>query len=410
MIRSYRATARATATLAVAAIAACSDAGITNVVADEPNIPTAPLFAIIPTPAQVVIQGTDLGAFGPFIANQSGRVTTEFWDNPSADNDGTLSPPAFRCNIGLFASGNHSLNCKNQALGSAANAGGYDTYWGDGAQLRDPSSFMFSGAYSYNVTLKASYAGFNSTLGYFTRDIAGYHFNVLPAFSARTINSAVVINTGGANWGFYITNTFNPDLAGCDIANSAQSACSDALGGFGSQLFQQFALFMNPAQTGYLVGFEDNELEVGGVRDSDYNDYIVSVDPIAYEPPPPVANTLGCSPGYWKNHNFPAGYSKNQLFSATSFGGSTFENAFPGKTLQQVLSQGGGGLTALGRQTVSAYFNAVVYGTFEKTPKQVIDAFNAAAPSDKSAMTALQNQFESLTDVNGRSCTNPTGK
>ncbi|MBC8086336.1 MAG: hypothetical protein H7Z40_03665 [Phycisphaerae bacterium] len=406
MVQSYRGTARATAALLVAFTAACSDAGITNVIPDEPSIPTAPLFAITPPPAQVVIQGTDLGAFAnTFIANHTGRALGEFWDNISADN-----VPANRCNIGSFAAGTMSNNCRNETPGSWLNSGGYDKYWGDGAEFRDPSSFMFSGAYSYNVTLKGAFAGVSSTIGYFTRDITGYHFFPLPAFSARTVNSTTVINTGGANWGFYITNTFNPDLAGCDIANSAQSACSDALGGFNSQLFQQFALFMNPAQTGYLVGIEDNELEVGGVRDSDYNDYIVSVAPIAYEPPPPVANTLGCSPGYWKNHNFPAGYSKSQLFSSTSIGGSTFENAFPGMTLQQVLSQGGGGLAALGRQTVSAYFNAVVYATFEKTPKQVIDAFNTAAPSNKSAMSALQGEFEALTDVNGRTCTNPTGK
>lgn len=386
--------------------AACSDNAPTSALENTAH-PNAPQFAIIPSPSQVVIQGIDAGDFRSFVANFSGRDTSEFWDNHSADEDGTLSPPAYRCNSGFFASGNFSLNCKNEALGSGANAGGYDKFWGDGAKLYDPSSFMFNGTYSYNITLKGSFAGASSTIGYFTRDITGYHYTPLVDFSARIINSTAVINTGGANWGFYITNSFNTDLAGCDIANPTQSACSDATGGFSSQLFQQHALFMNTTQTGYLVGIEDNRLEVGGTRDSDYNDYMISVDPIAYDPPV-VGNSLGCSPGYWKNHNFPAGYSKTQLFSQTSFGGSTFENAFPGKTLQQVLELGGGGLNALGRQTVSAYFNALTINTFEKTAKQVIDGFNGVFPGTN--YDTLKNEYEALTDINGRTCPNPTGK
>lgn len=408
MLRMHRAQSRAAATmLVVLAAAACSDSGITNV-AEEPAIRSVPQFAIIPTPAQVIVQGTDLGSFNTYLANFSGRATTEFWDNLSADNDPTLTPPAFRCSIGFFASGNWSDTCKNQTAGTSANKGGYDTYWADGPQNRDPSSFMFNGTYSYNVTLKGAVSTFNSTIGWFTRDITGYHFNPVPAWSAKTINHSIVINTGGANWGLYITNTFNPDFQGCGVVTS-QSACSDALGGFSAQEYQQFAMFMNPAQTSYLVGIEDNELEVGGVRDSDYQDYIVAVEPIAYEPPV-IANSLGCSPGYWKNHNFPAGYSKNQLFSATSFGGSTFENAFPGMTLQQVLSQGGGGLAALGRQTVSAFFNGIAIATFEKSGKKVIDEFNAAVPGSTNQYNALKDTFENLTDINGRTCPNPTGK
>ncbi len=59
----------------------------------------------------------------------------------------------------------------------------------------------------------------------------------------------------------------------------------------------------------------------------------------------------GCTPGYWKqSQHFDSwtGYSPSTQFSAV------FENAFPGKTLLQVLEQGGGGLNALGRHTVAA--------------------------------------------------------
>jgi hypothetical protein len=113
----------------------------------------------------------------------------------------------------------------------------------------------------------------------------------------------------------------------------------------------------------------------------------------------------GCSPGYWKNHKFPAGYSKTDTFA------SVFGNAVYGaKTLQQVLSTGGGGVTALGRQTVSAFFNAVVYSDFGYTPAEVISMFNDAVPGTSAEQNALKDLFEGLTDVKGRRCTNPTGK
>ncbi len=99
----------------------------------------------------------------------------------------------------------------------------------------------------------------------------------------------------------------------------------------------------------------------------------------------------GCSPGYWKQSqhtgNWPAPYTPGTLF------GSVFENAFPGKTLLQVLTQGGGGLNALGRQTVAALLNAsstaVDYGY---TASEVIAKFNAAYPGGN--YDALKNDLE----------------
>lgn len=118
-------------------------------------------------------------------------------------------------------------------------------------------------------------------------------------------------------------------------------------------------------------------------------------------PPPPPSNQ-GCSPGYWKNHTavgkWPAPYTPNEQFSAV------FENAFPGKTLEQVLSTGGGGLTALGRQTVGALLNAAKLGApnFGLSSTQVINMFNSVFPGGNYG--ALQTTFENLTDVNGRVC------
>ena len=86
----------------------------------------------------------------------------------------------------------------------------------------------------------------------------------------------------------------------------------------------------------------------------------------------------GCTPGYWKqSHHFDSwvGYTPNQQFS------SVFENAFPGKTLLQVLNLGGGGLNALGRHTVAALLNAASSGVdFDLSTAQVIAAFNGVFP------------------------------
>ncbi|MDH4132093.1 MAG: hypothetical protein OEV95_09855 [Gemmatimonadota bacterium] len=88
----------------------------------------------------------------------------------------------------------------------------------------------------------------------------------------------------------------------------------------------------------------------------------------------------GCTPGYWKQpHHFdswPAPYQPTDLFSAY------FEDAFPGKTLLQVLSTGGGKLIALGRHTVAALLNSASSGVdYNLTTAEVIAEFNATYPA-----------------------------
>ena len=65
----------------------------------------------------------------------------------------------------------------------------------------------------------------------------------------------------------------------------------------------------------------------------------------------------GCTPGYWKqSHHFdswPAPYTPTMLFSDVFA-----DDPFPGKTLHDVLKQGGGHIKALGRHTVAALLNA----------------------------------------------------
>lgn len=113
--------------------------------------------------------------------------------------------------------------------------------------------------------------------------------------------------------------------------------------------------------------------------------------------PPPPSGGQGCTPGYWKQSqhfdSWTAPYTPNTLFS------SVFDDAFPGKTLLQVLSAGGGGLTALGRHTVAALLSSahagVNYGV--STPAEVIGAFNAAYPG--SDYTTLKDRFERFNEA-----------
>lgn len=109
----------------------------------------------------------------------------------------------------------------------------------------------------------------------------------------------------------------------------------------------------------------------------------------------PPRGGQGCTPGYWRqSHHFDSwvGYTPNQAFS------TVFANAFPGKTMSQVVALGGGGLNALGRMTVAALLNASSSAvSFDMTPRQVIDAFNTAfASGDRRRIEDLKNQLDML--------------
>jgi len=79
---------------------------------------------------------------------------------------------------------------------------------------------------------------------------------------------------------------------------------------------------------------------------------------------------------------------------------SVFENAFPGKTLLQVLGLGGGGLNALGRHTVSALLNAASADVFyDYTASDVINKFNALYPTKQcNGYENLKNDFASFNE------------
>jgi hypothetical protein len=115
-------------------------------------------------------------------------------------------------------------------------------------------------------------------------------------------------------------------------------------------------------------------------------------------PPPPPPPAKGCTPGYWKVKphldSWPAtGFTTGQSFQS-AFG----VNAFPGMTLHQVVSQGGGQLKALGRHTVAALLNSAHPGVpYGLTTAQVIGAFQAAYASGD--YEATKSIFETLNEM-----------
>jgi hypothetical protein len=99
----------------------------------------------------------------------------------------------------------------------------------------------------------------------------------------------------------------------------------------------------------------------------------------------------GCTPGYWKQtqhfDSWPAPYTPDMLFKDAGF-----DDAFPGMTLLQVLSQGGGKLIALGRHTVAALLSSASSGVnYNLTTAQVISMFNSTYPATNYG--PLKDQF-----------------
>lgn len=112
-------------------------------------------------------------------------------------------------------------------------------------------------------------------------------------------------------------------------------------------------------------------------------------------PPPPSGGGQGCTPGYWKQSqhqaSWLAGYAPSDPFAAH------LEDAFPGRTLLQVLGLGGGGLEALGRHAVASLLNAASENVDSGwTPQQVVDAFNGAFPGGD--LEGVKNRFEAVNE------------
>jgi len=286
--RTTRRGTTAFAALVLGILSACSNEQMDNAVLTHAT-PQA-----VANPGDIVA-GTDAGAFiNAIVPTQATRNVGAFWDNISADG---ISPyPVSACNAGYFAVGLLPVTCGNEISppNSFNNQGGFagGTYWGKTADATKPASFMFNGANSYTVTQLGGWRGGNSEVGWF--EIVGGNkvFHAIPAWGNGTgVNTAIVVPAGN-NWGFYIRNTFNPQIGGC---GDADTDCSDATGDWNDPppARQQFALFMNSTSNRFLVAGEDNQLLLepnGANLDSDYNDYFWSVTRNA--PPPPLDLTI----------------------------------------------------------------------------------------------------------------------
>jgi hypothetical protein len=109
----------------------------------------------------------------------------------------------------------------------------------------------------------------------------------------------------------------------------------------------------------------------------------------------------GCTPGYWRQtqhfDTWTAPYAPTTQFSAV------FANAFPGKTLHDVVRLGGGGLNALGRSAVAALLNAASTTVhYDYTVAQVVSRFNTALASMNRAQ--IENQKNEFDFLNNQGC------
>ena len=256
---------------AMAFLSACSaDRTMGPVVNSAPAI-----SALVVSAATVINPGTPAGSFTGFTANNSIRGQSEFWDNLSADVNSVSM--INECNIGFYAVGTIRSDCINATSGSYANRGGYTKYFGDGPGSNDATAFSFAPGFTYTATLKGTYAGGDSEVGYYTLVGGTYTWVPVREWSLKQVDHSLTINTTGT-WGFYITNSSLSPTGGC---NGTKYYCSAANGGYQSTPYQQFALFANSSETSFLVGSEDNLLELfpnaPNYRDSDYNDFIWSV-------------------------------------------------------------------------------------------------------------------------------------
>jgi hypothetical protein len=111
---------------------------------------------------------------------------------------------------------------------------------------------------------------------------------------------------------------------------------------------------------------------VGPWSDGFAGGQVASVDVVVPEGcTPPVIG--GCTIGFWKNHQsvWPGDYDPSDSFDALV----GVADAFPGKTLLQVLNLSGTPLNNLGKQFVAALLNAES-GIYPLSVQEVKDLFN----------------------------------
>jgi uncharacterized repeat protein (TIGR01451 family) len=162
-----------------------------------------------------------------------------------------------------------------------------------------------------------------------------------------------------------VTNTGDVDLSGVEVTDEMVPNCDYFIG----HLEHGKSFTYTCSADNVTTGFENVACVAGYYGGGTFTDCDPSTVVII------EGGGQGCTPGYWKQkHHFGSWtdpYTPDTLFM------HVFEGAFPGKTLLEVLGQGGGGLIALGRHTVAALLNAASPNvSYDMSVDEVIQEFN----------------------------------
>ena len=189
-----------------------------------------------------------------------------------------------------------------------------------------------------------------------------------------------------------VTNAGDQDLDNVMVTDMLAPECDRDIGSLAAGASVSYICTV-PNVT---VGFE-NEACVEGQRNGVMVD---DCDPSTVEIPPPPGGGQGCTPGFWKQSqhfdSWTAPYTPDTPFS------DVFEDAFPGMTLLDAASNGGGGLDALGRHTVAALLNAASPDvSYDQSVSDVVGGFNDVFPGSKKEYEGLKDV---LNDLNEQGC------
>ncbi|HEX6134064.1 MAG TPA: hypothetical protein VFZ24_08870 [Longimicrobiales bacterium] len=202
-----------------------------------------------------------------------------------------------------------------------------------------------------------------------------------PAFSLQSGQCALIAQAGGAVFDVTVTETAEPGF----VLDS---------------IVRYNATFVNGQQP-YQIATLDKQLLTSGTSATGWASGGTPLRGsliVYYNRAEEVPTGEGCTPGYWKQPQHFAYWTAP--YTPSTWFADVFSDAFPGMTLLDVASLGGGGLKALGRHAVAALLNAanpsVDYGM---TAGEVIAAFNAAYASGD--YDTLKNQF---VEWNERGC------
>jgi uncharacterized repeat protein (TIGR01451 family) len=187
-----------------------------------------------------------------------------------------------------------------------------------------------------------------------------------------------------------VTNTGPEDLVNVVVTDFLTPDCDNVIGALASGDSVTYTC----TAPNVTVGF-DNEACVAGERnglmvdDCDPSEVVIE-----------AGGGEGCTPGYWKQtQHFGSWTAPYSPVAPETLFSDVFENAFPGKTLLEVLGTGGGGLKALGRHTVAALLNTASSGvSYDLSTAQVIDAFNAVFPGSKRDYNGLKAIFSGFNE------------